>query len=445
MDWGRVLVPPQIIIFDKRQNCTSALVYSVTMSLFDDFLSHFPQDLQDTIRSIWDALDTEEQKGFLSLIAAFPSDSGLVKGLIKLSSTQVRQAFGRKHNVVILGPANVGKSTLYNQMVRSNRDRAAVSPVPGTTRETQLADAGLFSVIDTPGTDSVGERGAQERSLALAAAEQADFLVLVYDAIQGIKRGEQELFHELTALKKPFLVVLNKIDLVSNKDLEGVTAQTATNLGLEPKQVIPVAAKSGRNLSRLLLAIAANEPAMIAALGQALPEYRWQLAWRSIISAASISAVIALAPLPVIDFIPLVITQSIMVLGIARIYNYRMTPRRATDLVTTFGLAFLARTIFQELSKFEGLPGWLLAAAIASSTTVVMGYAAILWFEKGDKLSSATLKKLTKGMTSYMLETLKGFGKRKPSRKELEARITSSLSESPLSESRKPLDDEAGP
>jgi small GTP-binding protein len=413
-------------------------------AVFNDFLSHFPPDVEDTIRTIWDALDAEEQTRFLSLIAAFPTDTGLVKGLIKLSSAQVRQAFGSKHNVVILGPANVGKSTLYNQMVRSNQDKAAVGPLPGTTRDTQQADAGLFTVIDTPGTDSVGEQGVQERSLAFTAAEQADFLVLVYDAIQGIKKNEQELFHELTALKKPFLVVLNKIDLVSRKDLEGVIAQTATNLGLEPKQVIPVAAKSGRNLSRLLLAIAANEPAMIAALGQALPEYRWQLAWRSIIRAASISAAIALAPLPVIDFIPLVITQSIMVLGIARIYNYRITLKRATDLVTTFGLGFLARTIFQELSKLEGLPGWLLAAAIASSTTVVMGYAAILWFEKGEKLSSDTLKKLTKVMTSYMLDTLKGFGKRKPNRKELEARIALSLAESPLADSRKPLDDEAG-
>lgn len=415
------------------------------MSTFDDFLAHFPADVQESVRTIWDALGPAEQTGFLSLIAALSTDSGLIKALVKLSSTQVRQAFGSKHNVVILGPANVGKSTLYNQLVRSNQDRAAVGPLPGTTRDTQQADAGLFTVVDTPGTDSVGEQGARERALAISAAEQADLLVLVYDAIQGIKKNEQEVFHELTALKKPFVVVLNKIDLVSRKDLEGVTAQTATNLGLEPKQIIPVAAKSGQNLSGLLLAIAANEPAMIAALGEALPEYRWQLAWRSIIRAASISAAIALAPLPVIDFIPLVITQSIMVLGIARIYAYRITPQRATDLVTTFGLGFLARTIFQELSKLEGLPGWLLAAAIAASTTVVMGYAAILWFERGEKLSSSTLNKLTKTMTTYMLDMLKGFGKRKPSRKELEARITSALAESPLAETRKPLDEAAAP
>jgi len=413
------------------------------MSQIDEFLDHFPQDVQDTIRMVWNALGLDEQNRFLSLISALPTDAGLIKGLIKLSTSQVRQTFGRKHAVAIMGPANVGKSTLYNQLVSRKQDNADVGPLPGTTRETRQADAGLFNIVDTPGTDAVGSLGEHEHALALQAAEEADFLVLVFDAIQGVKRTEQELFRELAALKKPFIVVLNKIDLVNRKELDGVISQAAANLDLKPEQIIPVVARDGKNLSRVLLAIAASEPEMVAALGQALPEYRWQLAWHSIVRAASISAAIALAPLPVIDFVPLVITQSIMVLGIARIYNYRINTQRATELVTTFGLGFLARTVFQELAKLEGIPGWILSAAIASSTTVVMGYAAIQWFEKGQKLSSETLKKLTKVLTASMLDTLKSLGKRKPSRKELEDRIRGSLQESPLAESPKALDDQS--
>jgi hypothetical protein len=53
------------------------------------------------------------------------------------------------------------------------------------------------------------------------------------------------------------------------------------------------------------------------------------------------------------------------------------------------------------------------------------------------------LKKLTKVLTGSMLDTLKSLGKRKPSRKELEARISGSLQESPLAESPKPLDDQS--
>ncbi len=410
------------------------------MTLFDDILTQFPTDVQATVRKIWDALGPNEKASFLSLLAGFPSDANLVRQLVKLSTAQIRQAFGQKHRVVIVGPTNVGKSTLYNLLVQNKRDLAKVGPLPGTTRENQQADATLFTVVDTPGADAVGSVGEQEKDQAMSASAEADFLVLVYDAIQGIKKTEQELFNELSALKKPLVVVLNKIDLVPRKDLQGVISNAALNLGLKPDQVVPIVAKDGKNLGKVLLAIAATEPEMVAALGQALPEYRWQLAWQTIVRAASISAAIALALLPVIDFVPLVITQSIMVVNIARIYNYKITPRRASELIATFGLGFLGRTLFQELSKLGGLPGWLLSAAIASSITVVMGYAAVRWFEKGEKISTDALKKLTQVMTTYMLDTLKSLGKRKPSQKGLQQRINESLESSPLAESSSALD-----
>ena len=414
------------------------------MTLFDDILTQFPPDVQATVRKVWEALGPNEKASFLSLLVGFPADANLVKLLVKLSTAQIRQALGNKHRVVIVGPTNVGKSTLYNQLVQNKSDQAVVGPLPGTTMENQQADTALFTVVDTPGADAVGSVGEEEKNLALSAAANADFLVLVFDAIQGIKKTEQELFNELSALNKPFVVVLNKIDLVPRKDLQGVISNAALNLGLEPDQIVAIVAKEGKNLGKVLLAVAATEPEMVAALGQALPEYRWQLAWQTIVRSASISAAIALAPLPLIDFVPLVVTQSIMVVSIARIYNYKITPQRASELIATFGLGFLGRTLFQELSKLGGLPGWLLSAAIASSTTVVMGYAAVRWFEKGQKLSNEALKKLTQGMTSYLLDTLKSLGKRKPGQKGLRQRITQSLESSPLAESRSALDREAG-
>lgn len=413
------------------------------MTLFDDILAQFPPDVQATVHNIWEALGPNEKASFLSLLIGFPSDTNLVKLLIKLSTAQVRQAFGNKHRVAIVGPTNVGKSTLYNQLVLSKSDQAAVSPLPGTTTENQQADAALFTVVDTPGADAVGSMGEQEKNLALSAAADADFLVLVFDAVQGIKKTELELFNELSALNKPFVVALNKIDLIPRKDLQKVIANAALNLGLESDQIVPLVAKDGKNLGKVLLAVAATEPEMVAALGQALPEYRWQLAWQSIVRSASISATIALVPLPVIDFVPLVVTQSIMVVSIARIYNYKITPQRAAELVATFGLGFLGRTLFQELSKLGGLPGWLLSAAIAASTTVVMGYAAVRWFEKGEKLSNEVLKKLTQKMTTTLLDSLKSLGKRKPGQKGLRERIAQSLENSSLAEDRSELDKEA--
>jgi len=190
------------------------------------------------------------------------------------------------------------------------------------------------------------------------------------------------------------------------------------------------------------VAIAKTEPEMVAALGRALPEYRWRLAWTAITGAASTSAAIALAPLPILDVIPLLAVQTAMVLGIARIYQYDITLKRARELTVTFGLGFLGRTLFQELSKLGGPPGWLLAAAIASSTTVVMGYASIVWFERGERLTNDTLKEITKNVTKYLLDSLRGLGGGKPSKQGLQQRMAEVLEESPLAKDRGAMDGE---
>ncbi len=410
---------------------------------FNDYLKKLPPGTQELLRKVWDGLAPTERKAVQDIVTAFPSQTELLKLMLKLSAAQFRQTFGQKRSVAIVGPANVGKSTLYNQMVRNPKEKAEVSPLPGTTRENQTADAGIFTVVDTPGADAVGVVGQRERELALEAAAKADFLIIVFDAIQGIKQTELDLYDQLIALNKPYIVVLNKVDLV-RKEEQKVVELAAQHLNLQPDQVIPVSAKKGENINQVVVAIAASEPQIIAALGQALPQYRWQLSWRSIVSAASVSAAIALTPLPVLDFGPLVVTQSVMVLGLARIYNYKITLQRARELVVTFGLGFLGRTLFQELSKFGGVPGWILSAAIASSTTVVMGYVAVVWFERGERLSNEAIKQLTTAMTKTMLDYLRSLGKKKPDRKGLQQRVAEALEQSPIAQDRSVLDHEAG-
>jgi small GTP-binding protein len=334
--------------------------------------------------------------------------------------------------VAIVGPANVGKSTLYNHFVRDKTDHAEVSPVPGTTRVNQVADAGVFAVIDTPGADAVGPVGEKEKEEALNAAQKADFLVIMFDAIQGIKDSELNLYHQLTALQKPYLVVLNKIDLVGNKHEKGVIEKAASNLGIDSAKVIPISAKRGFNISKVLMGIVIADPALLIPLAQALPQYRWNLAWRVIVTASIISGTIALVPLPLIDFIPLIANQSTMVLSIARIHNQKITLKRAQELVATFGIGLLARTLFQQLSKLGGIPGWLLSSAIATSTTVAMGYSASIWFEKGERVSQKSFKTLTKNLTKFFVEDLKHRFKRKPNKENLQQALKNTLEESGL-------------
>ena len=122
-----------------------------------------------------------------------------------------------------------------------------------------------------------------------------------------------------------------------------------------------------------------------------------------------------------------------MVLSIARIYNYRVTIQRARELAATFGLGLLARTLFTELSKLGGPPGWLLGAAIAASTSVVMGYGAANWFESGEKLSKERVSALTKELTAFFLDSLKNMEKKRPSRQTLQEHINAAMRELPQS------------
>ena len=409
------------------------------MPSFLDIFNKLPVDTQKILNTVWDLLPDGERESLRSVFGNIPADPNLFKLLVDLSLSHLQQAFGQVNAVAIVGPANVGKSTLYNQLVRSKQDRAEVSPLPGTTRVNQQAEAGLFRMVDTPGADAVGEVGAAEKAEALFAAEQADFLLIVFDAIQGIKKAELELFEELTALQKPYLVVVNKMDLVGRESAR-VIEKTAANLGLKPEQLVAISAKHGKNIEKILMGIAAVEPKIVAALGQALPEYRWQLALRSIAGTSALAAAIALTPLPLIDFIPLTAAQTTLVITIARIYNYKMTLQRARELAATFGLGLLARTLFQELSKLGGLPGWMLSAVIAASTTAAIGFAAATWFEKGEKLTSSAMNRVTKAYMAYLLDRVRGLGKGKPSPKDLQAHIEEALLDAPTIISQPPAE-----
>ena len=401
------------------------------MATIDDILKEFPEPVRGHLKQIWDRLPEEERRRLEVLLDQLPPSLKPLKEILFSITNQYKPIFGNKHSIAILGPANVGKSTLYNQLISRKEDEAAVSPVPGTTRANQEADTGLFTLIDTPGADAVGEVGERERQIAFEAADKADFLVIVFEASRGIKRYEKDLFDALLALNKPFIVLLNKIDLVPRRDRQQVHAAAASNLRLESSQVIDTVATEGTNVGRVILAIAKFEPELLAAMAEAMPEYRAKLAWGRIVPAAGAAGVVGLIPLPFADLLPLLGIQAGLVLSIARIYGYQITLSRAKELIATFGIGFIARIIFQQLSKLGGVPGWILSASIAAATTVAMGYAAMVWFAYGEKPSQEAMQKTVADVTDYLKDQLMSLGEERPDRGTLRERITQALQNLP--------------
>ncbi|WP_113653291.1 tRNA uridine-5-carboxymethylaminomethyl(34) synthesis GTPase MnmE [Pedobacter namyangjuensis] len=129
--------------------------------------------------------------------------------------------------IVIAGKPNVGKSTLLNALL--NEDRAIVSDIAGTTRDTiedELNINGIiFRFIDTAGirdTADIIEAKGVERTLE--RMKQAKLILYMVDALQT----PDELEEQLTDLKKieiPYLAIVNKADLFTSEQKEGFAKQ----------------------------------------------------------------------------------------------------------------------------------------------------------------------------------------------------------------------------
>ncbi len=385
----------------------------------------------DEFQKVWDNLPKGARGEIEQALRHMPGGLKGWRELIDQAAEHLRVAAGTKRKVAIVGPANAGKSTLYNALIHPDEEPAEVSAVPGTTREVQSADAGVFAMVDTPGTDAEGQEGEVDREKALLAAGDADLLVLVLDASHGVRNPERALHQELSALGIPMIVALNKTDLVGEESA-AVAGRAIGTLKVNHDELIPISALHQEGLEDLLLAMVRKEPELLVALAEELPAYRRSLAQTVIVRGASAAGAIGFTPLPIIDFIPLLGVQVTMVLGIARVYAYRISFARAREMIATFGAGALGRLAFYELSKFGGPPVWLLSAGVAAGTTAALGYAAVTWFESDRKLTNAEMRALMIRTSQAMIERLKSLGKRKPRKTDLQEQLDEALEDLPM-------------
>jgi GTP-binding protein Era len=160
----------------------------------------------------------------------------------------------RSGSVALVGWTNVGKSTLLNHLVGDQI--AAVADVAQTTRNriTGVAnvDGAQIAFLDTPGMHR--PRHAMNRrmvELVRNTAESADVIVHLIDAARGLGRGDAEVATLLQTLDLPWIVALNKVDLVQPKSrlmpmLEKVAADW------NPAQLVPISARSGNGVPQLI-------------------------------------------------------------------------------------------------------------------------------------------------------------------------------------------------
>ena len=150
--------------------------------------------------------------------------------------------------VAVVGRPNVGKSTLFNAIVKKRI--SIVEDIPGVTRDRIYFDAEWlgqeFTMIDTGGiefVDSDNHIFTRMRYQAELAIREADVILYVVDGKVGVQPQDEEIAHILRSCGKPVILVVNKIDSVEQEmniyefyslglgDPIGVSAVNLMNLG----------------------------------------------------------------------------------------------------------------------------------------------------------------------------------------------------------------------
>ena len=159
-------------------------------------------------------------------------------------------------HISFFGKRNAGKSSVINAV--TGQDLAIVSSVMGTTtdpvyKSMELLPLGPVVVIDTPGIDDEGELGALRVRKSYQVLNKTDIAILVVDSTTG--KGEEEfaLLHKFHEKHIPYLVVYNKIDLLSVEEIKNLA------MSVRAGEVL-VSAADGMNIQELKEKIATLKP-----------------------------------------------------------------------------------------------------------------------------------------------------------------------------------------
>jgi tRNA modification GTPase len=198
-----------------------------------------------------------------------PEDRGPVTEEIRQLLAATKQLLATSHygellrdgiKTVIVGEPNVGKSSLLNRLV--GRDRALVSPEPGTTRdfieERVMVGGHSLRLIDTAGlNDSPAPLERLGIDKTRECVEEADLLLIVLDATRMNLLLPEPLKSVLQT--KKHLIALNKSDLTNDASLHCPPS--------EASETVAVSALTGFGIERLTAAISARADAFQSDIG----------------------------------------------------------------------------------------------------------------------------------------------------------------------------------
>jgi len=320
----------------------------------------------------------------LSTLAGIPSSLATIRKFVSAIDWREAQeeiAGELERKVAIVGMPNSGKSTLFNTL--QGKYLSYVSPEAGATKDFVRGAFGPFALIDTPGHLPEMQR---------QAIDEASAVLYMLDATEGVRQRDVEIIQQLRDGAKPFVVALNKTDLLAG-DVDELAARVAARLHIT--DVTPISAQTGDNIAEELIpAIINTSPEAALVLGRLLPQYRRSAANKLVRNAALVSLAVGLQPIPLVD-IPILLSNQIrMTLRIAAVYGEPVTAQHLREIMTTVAGGLILRYLAEELAKAAPIGGDLVSGAIAAAGTYALGQVAIEYFENGKRLSRKQINEM---------------------------------------------------
>lgn len=320
----------------------------------------------------------------------FMSDEAFDK-IFKQQSDDLNEQLEQELLIALIGDVNAGKSSTLNRLMQ--KDVAEVGAQPGETKEVQkyyYRENILF--VDTPGLDDIYQQHSQE---TLKFYNEADVILFFLNAA-GTVLSDSELksLNKIATLNKKIIIVLNKIDAAD--DIPSVVNYILTHTEFA-YPVIPISSKTGEHMELLQREILqllkeVNKDVLLAAnvADKSSVAKRWILA--SGASAAAIGA----APIPGADFVPLTALQVGLMLKLSTLYGKPITKDHAKELIIATVVGNIGKTAFRQIVKVIPGAGMVVAASVAGSMTIALGYAVKYMYEQDMDLTPETLKKVYK-------------------------------------------------
>jgi GTP-binding protein Era len=307
---------------------------------------------------------------------------------------RVQKRFATRPKVAFAGFGNSGKSSLLNAIYGA--EVARVSMQTDETKEPQIAERFGIDFTDTPGVGT--SRFSLDDVLGLGVLQGQHIILHVLNGAAAVSAEDEKLARVIRGASARSIVVINKVDLLDDREKSEFLASAVARLGVLEGDVMLVSAKRGTGVPALVQRITdllpnALQDAFIAAQ-KADSQLKEKRIRALIYSKAGVCAAVALAPIPIADLLVLTPIQMAMVATIGYFHGVEVSADRAGELMGVMGAGVGLREAARQLVKLIPGYGLVVSAGIAFAGTVALGETANLWFSRQMKVDAHDLKEL---------------------------------------------------